>query len=343
MQGAITSDQGPQVDLSGAMDLDELDLAVVSQLQLDGRRSFRSIARTLDVSEATVRLRTRKLQDSGVLRILAFADPHRLGWAVAAAIFLRVEPANHHTVVEAVVERPEVMYVVSCAGSFDLYLHVVCKDSEQLFEILTGWLSELEGIIAVTALVEMRVHKALYVYRGLASGDGTNAPVTQPIAKPPANDLDEVDLAVVAQLQLDGRRSFRSIARKLDVSEATVRLRVRRLQDSGVLRILGFADPHRLGWAVAAVILLRVEPRHHRDVVTTSVEWPEVMYVVSCAGSFDLYLHVVCKQREQLYDILTRRLSGLEGISEIDTLTEMQVHKALSVYRWLTADQPRVG
>jgi predicted transcriptional regulator len=45
--------------------------------------------------------------------------------------------------------------------------------------------------------------------------------------------LDDVDREIVRQLQQDGRRSYREMARSMDVSEGTVRWRVKRLQDTG--------------------------------------------------------------------------------------------------------------
>ena len=75
--------------------------------------------------------------------------------------------------------------------------------------------------------------------------------------------LDHLDREILRNLQEDGRRAFREIARSLGVSEATVRTRFRRLQDSGILRILAFADPFRLGGSVLALVLLRVQADAH--------------------------------------------------------------------------------
>ena len=53
-----------------AFQLDELYNAIVDKLQQDGRRSFRAIARSVGVSEGTVRTRVRRIEDAGALRIL---------------------------------------------------------------------------------------------------------------------------------------------------------------------------------------------------------------------------------------------------------------------------------
>src|SRR5690348_3185078 len=96
--------------------------------------------------------------------------------------------------------------------------------------------------------------------------------------------LDEVDQEIVRQLQQDGRRSYREMARSIGVSEGTVRWRVRRLQETGALRIAAIADPFRLGYTVLASMLLRVSPGELEHVIDELVQWQEVVYVSSCTG-----------------------------------------------------------
>lgn len=55
--------------------LDDVDEAILRELQVDGRRAYREIARTVGVSEGTVRTRVKRLREAGLLRILAFVDP----------------------------------------------------------------------------------------------------------------------------------------------------------------------------------------------------------------------------------------------------------------------------
>ncbi|HUB04304.1 MAG TPA: Lrp/AsnC family transcriptional regulator [Solirubrobacteraceae bacterium] len=150
-----------------ARELDGLDRAIISQLQQDGRRPYRAIARSLGVAEGTVRFRATRLQDEGILRILALADPFALGYAVQASVLVRVTPTEHARVAETLTEWPEVMYLSSCAGSADLYMHVICRDHDDLWQILAERLGTLEGVVGTETFMELRVHKARYVYPGL--------------------------------------------------------------------------------------------------------------------------------------------------------------------------------
>jgi DNA-binding Lrp family transcriptional regulator len=88
---------------------------------------------------------------------------------------------------------------------------------------------------------------------------GADREVLEPV--PPAKErppLDQLDYEIVRQLQADGRKPYRAIARVVGVSEGTVRLRVRRLVEAQALRIVAIADPFQLGCRVLAFVLIAV-------------------------------------------------------------------------------------
>ena len=139
-------------------------------------------------------------------------------------------------------------------------------------------------------------------------------------------DLDDTDRAILRELQKDGRRSFRAIARNAGVSEGTVRTRVRRMEDAGALRILAFVDPSRLGQSVLAGVLVRCEAESLDVFTDIVVALPEVTYVSSLLGRSDVYLQVICTDNDALWDVV-RRVRAITGVRETETLLEMQVHK----------------
>jgi Lrp/AsnC family transcriptional regulator for asnA, asnC and gidA len=146
------------------------------------------------------------------------------------------------------------------------------------------------------------------------------------------DELDELDRAIIGHLQEDGRRSFRSIGEALSVSEGTVRFRVRRLQEQGIMRILGFVDPHRFGYQVSASVMLAAEPGRHGEVVEQLGEWPEIVYLSSCTGRANVYAHVICGSRSELLTVLTDRLAAVPGVEVVETMIELEIHKARYVY-----------
>lgn len=155
---------------------------------------------------------------------------------------------------------------------------------------------------------------------------------------PRAMELDDLDHRILGELQEDGRRPFREIARRCDVSERTIRSRVKRMQESGVLRILAFADPFHLGHQVLAFVVLRVEADEHERIVETLSSWPQASYVSTLMGRGDVYVQLVCPDIEGLWDLVTHRIRGLAGVLETETTIEMRVHKFTYKYPALRPD-----
>lgn len=144
--------------------------------------------------------------------------------------------------------------------------------------------------------------------------------------------LDAVDGKILNMLQLNGREPYREIARAVGVSEGTVRGRVNRLQSEGVLTIAAIADPFKLGYSVMVFSLLKVEVGRQQTVIDELEPWDEITYISSCTGRADLYIQIVCRDHDHLWEILTTRLPAVGGVTSVETFQEIKMHKVSYVY-----------
>lgn len=142
--------------------IDDLDRAIIRELEADGRRALREIARALDSSEATVRARVKRLRDLKALRIIAFADPREIGGLELALVSLRVQPTRHADAVAALVALPESSYVSSLLGDTSISCEIQSRDNQHLWEILTERVAKIPGVISYTAQPIIAVHKLGY-------------------------------------------------------------------------------------------------------------------------------------------------------------------------------------
>ncbi|MFT7528966.1 MAG: Lrp/AsnC family transcriptional regulator for asnA, asnC and gidA [Arenicella sp.] len=108
---------------------DKLNREIVSMLQSDGRMAFSEIAKSLSVSEGTIRNRVNSMKQAGMLRIVAIADPVAAEYKSDAMLGIKV--AAGHTV-QALSERlaasPDVVYILWVSGRYDLLVEVVSND-----------------------------------------------------------------------------------------------------------------------------------------------------------------------------------------------------------------------
>src|SRR3954451_15572652 len=147
----------------------------------------------------------------------------------------------------------------------------------------------------------------------------------------PARRTDEVDRRIIEALQANGRESFRAVAGRVGVSEATVRARYARLTSEGILHVVGVTNPLGLGFEQA---LIGVKTSGPPSAVADEISrWPEADYVVVTAGRYDLVVEVVAADRQELLE-LTNRMRALDGVASTETFFYLEMWKQL--YDWGT-------
>ena len=143
--------------------LDDISKRIVEELQVDGRRSYSALARTIGLSEAAVRQRVQHLLRAGVMQIVAVTDPLTLGFTRQALIAVRVE-GDVRAVAAALVAVPEIDYVVMCAGAYDVLAEVVCEDDDHLLVILNETIRAIPGVRDTETFVYLRLAKQTYTW-----------------------------------------------------------------------------------------------------------------------------------------------------------------------------------
>ncbi|MEM7033284.1 MAG: Lrp/AsnC family transcriptional regulator [Chloroflexota bacterium] len=141
--------------------------------------------------------------------------------------------------------------------------------------------------------------------------------------------MDDLNFAILTHLQVDGRKPFTEIAKALDVSEGTVRNRVAKMTADKTLQIIGLIDPHQAGFECPALIYVSVEPQLTEAAIEEISTFPEVSYLLSIAGDFDLLVEVMCRNRDNLSDFVTHRLRKVTGVQDTQTTFILKTHKVV--------------
>jgi Lrp/AsnC family transcriptional regulator for asnA, asnC and gidA len=150
-----------------------------------------------------------------------------------------------------------------------------------------------------------------------------------PVRSP--RQIDGLDRGIIEALQANGRESFRRIAARLGVSEATVRARYTRLSNADILQVVAVTNPLGLGFEQSLVgVKTAGSPEPVADEIA---RWPEADYVVISAGQYDILVELVASDRRDLLD-LTNRMRALEGVVSTETFLYLDMVKQL--YDWGT-------
>ncbi|MBX3032057.1 MAG: Lrp/AsnC family transcriptional regulator [Chloroflexi bacterium] len=137
----------------------DLDRAIIDQLQRDGRRPYTRIAQDLGVAESTIRARTERLMDRGVLQVVGVTDPLQLGYDQMAMVGVHCSSDRLLDVADEVAALPEVTYVVITAGTYDLLVETVCRDNAELLTFLAEKLRRIPGVVGTETFVYLRITK----------------------------------------------------------------------------------------------------------------------------------------------------------------------------------------
>ncbi len=144
--------------------------------------------------------------------------------------------------------------------------------------------------------------------------------------------LDEMDRRIIRLLQHDGRMSNTDIARQLEVTETTVRKRIGRLLDEGLMNIVAVPTPEAVGMSLSSIIGVSVDLTAMHRVGDAIRAYPQVRYVGMSAGRYDLIIEAFFSNQEQLLDFVTDKLGALEGVNNIETSVILKVVKFS--YEW---------
>lgn len=147
--------------------------------------------------------------------------------------------------------------------------------------------------------------------------------------------LDLADRQIIDQLRVDGRRPFSEIGRNIGLSEPTVRQRYNRLVSLGVLHVVGMHDETKVG-GISAHVGIRVSEVPVARVAEQLVDHPQIKYIACALGYYDIFLDIVAPDARALGQIVLHDIRRIHGVSEIETLTVLEMRKDTYLWRGFT-------
>ncbi len=140
-------------------------------------------------------------------------------------------------------------------------------------------------------------------------------------------ELDEVDKKILRALQKDARASFKTVGKEVGVSEATVFVRVRKLQEKGVLQ--GFkavVDPKSVGKKLTAIMLIRAQPRSLVGMLDALKKLDDIYEIYDVTGQYYSILKIRTDSTEQLGKIIDE-IGMIEGVAGTETVIVLRTVK----------------
>jgi len=125
---------------------DHIDEQIVRLLGQDGRQTSKQIAKHLNISAATVRRRIKKLLENDLLHIVGVVDPANFGFPLPAVIAIDIIPEKLDSTLQELSKQPEVKWVATTVGRYDIIAGVRFRSIDYLSEFVTKILPHIDGV-----------------------------------------------------------------------------------------------------------------------------------------------------------------------------------------------------
>jgi Lrp/AsnC family transcriptional regulator for asnA, asnC and gidA len=137
--------------------------------------------------------------------------------------------------------------------------------------------------------------------------------------------MDDIDRAILRELQTDGRVPYADLGPKVGLSPSAARQRLQRLIDTKVVQVVGVTDPMAMGGQAMALLGITVDG-DVRAVADALGAREEVVYSVLTSGGFDLFAEVVCHQPRELLDFINDVVRTIDGVDRVQSFPYFGIH-----------------
>ncbi len=317
----IPDDQTPQ--------LDDLDMALIRELQIDGRQSIIGLASKTGASRPTVRKRLDRLLRQNTIRVTAVPGDAVMAHRTSAYIGLNVRPHRVKAVAERLVALRNAYIVSICAGRYDILVWAAFRDTSRLSDFVMHRLNKDPDILRSEVMVQLQTKKAALAYLA----DGTEQAADLALSGTKGNgreEVDALDLKLIGELQIDGRQSISILAKKVGVSRDTVRKKLERLLERRIIRVLAQSDPVALGYHSGAMLGINTEPAEVESVAERLASYQNLRYIAICAGRYDIIAWALCRDPRALSHLIVDEIGSDPNIVRSETMINLDMKKYLA-------------
>jgi Lrp/AsnC family transcriptional regulator, regulator for asnA, asnC and gidA len=146
-------------------------------------------------------------------------------------------------------------------------------------------------------------------------------------------DFDKTDVKIVNILLEDGRLSASEVARRLeDISERSVRYRIDRMIEQGLIQVNAIVKPEAFGLKINADVLIEVESDQILEVAKKLTRFDNITYVACSIGQNDISAQLVARDTTEIYHFVTEVIRKIPGVRRTTTSIVPVILK--DVYQW---------
>jgi DNA-binding Lrp family transcriptional regulator len=296
--------KGSRVAINGrdARTVDAIDRAIITELQSDPRATVMAMSSVVGISRQNAQSRLNRMIEERIVRVCGLVDPAVLGRPLLAKLFITMSSSPKQLAsVLSTDARTNWVTLLSTGNAIMTTISVATP--QDVSDFVDDVVRTQTGVDSVT------VDMITAVFTPLAEGGAREAWLggrSQAV-------LDDIDLAIVEEMRLDGRVSFTRLAKASGLSTASARQRALRLIDSGVVRLHALPNPDAFGLSARAEAHVRVT-RNSADLVRDLASLPHARLACRVVGTSDVHAEFYAESDEHLLESVAQ-LGRLPGVA----------------------------
>jgi Lrp/AsnC family transcriptional regulator for asnA, asnC and gidA len=130
------------------LEIDNLDIEILSILMNDATTAYTEIAKELIVSGGTIHVRMKKMQDLGIIKgSNLIVDAQKVGYDICAFLGIYLEKGSiYHEAVDKLKQVKEIVELHYTTGAYSMFAKIICRDTTHLRHVLNDEVQAIPGI-----------------------------------------------------------------------------------------------------------------------------------------------------------------------------------------------------
>lgn len=139
-------------------------------------------------------------------------------------------------------------------------------------------------------------------------------------------EIDNTDLKILEILMQDAKRPYTEVARKVNVSQGTVHVRMNKMEEAGILDKTTLRINYaKLGYDITAFIGIYLEKSALYDKVLAKLkDIPEITNIHYTTGNYSMFVKIHCRDTNHLKEVLHDKMQQVEGIERTETMISLE-------------------
>ncbi|MEQ8904644.1 Lrp/AsnC ligand binding domain-containing protein [Ekhidna sp.] len=139
-------------------------------------------------------------------------------------------------------------------------------------------------------------------------------------------EIDNVDLKILNILSEDAKMPYTEVAKKVFVSGGTVHVRMRKLEEMGIVRGTTLKiDYSKLGYDITCFLGIYLEKSSLYDRVVSELrKIPEIVTIRYTTGNYNIFCKIYCRDTQHLRNVLHDKIQSVDGIESTETFISLE-------------------